>query len=119
MKKSKLELGEECLRQIRGIKDTNQLLSGKWKSLIISHLYYEKTMRFMDLIRQLEEIAPKVLSKELKELELNKLIKRTVKDTMPITVEYELSESGKSLHSVIKVMSEWGINYRERLYSTE
>lgn len=73
----------------------------------------------MDLIRQLEEIAPKVLSKELKELELNKLIKRTVKDTMPITVEYELSEFGKSLHSVIKVMSEWGINYRERVYNTE
>ncbi|MCQ9641520.1 helix-turn-helix transcriptional regulator [Chryseobacterium sp. WG14] len=117
MKKAKFELGEKCLRQIRGIKDTNQLLSGKWKSLIISHLYYDETLRFMDLKRKTEDIAPKVLSKELKELELNKLIKRTVKDTMPITVEYELTEFGKGLHSVIKVMSEWGINYREQLYN--
>jgi len=48
---------------------------------------------------------------------LNKLVKRTMKDTMPVTVEYELTELGKSLHSVIKVMSEWGIYYRGQLVS--
>jgi len=116
-KKFRVEIGQGCKNQIRGIKDTTELLSGKWKSLIISHLFYDGSLRFMDLKRQTDNIAPKVLSRELKELELNKLVKRTMKDTMPVTVEYELTELGKSLHSVIKVMSEWGIYYRGQLVS--
>jgi len=107
------ELSDDCLKSIRGIRDTQDLLSGKWKISIIGALYFNGKFRFMDLGRHIEGIAPKVLSKELKDLEMNHLIKRTVKDTMPITVEYELTPQGKSLNKVIEAMGEWGIKYRK------
>lgn len=112
---NKKELSDDCLRNVRGIKDTQDLLSGKWKISIIGALYFNGKFRFMDLGRHLEGIAPKVLSKELKDLEMNHLIKRTVKDTMPITVEYELTPQGKSLDKVIEAMCEWGIKYRNSI----
>lgn len=108
-------LSENCLKNIRGIKDTQDLLSGKWKIAIIGALYFNGKFRFMDLGRHLEGIAPKVLSKELKDLELNQLVKRTVKDTMPVTVEYELTSQGMSLNKVIEAMGEWGIEYRKSM----
>lgn len=109
-------LTPECQAMITGIRDTQELLSGKWKTEIIGALYYKGKLRFMDLKRQLHGIAPKVLSKELKDLEMNHLISRTVLDTMPITVEYELTLQGSSLKTVIEAMAKWGINYRRELF---
>lgn len=110
---NKRTLSVDCLESIRGIKDTQDLLSGKWKTSIIGALYHNEKFRFMDLVRHIEGIAPKVLSKELKDLEMNHLVKRTVKDTMPITVEYELTDAGKSLKKVMGAMGEWGKRYRQ------
>lgn len=112
MKKQKSELTSACRVQVQGVKDAQDLLSGKWKIIIISALYNNGKFRFMELGRHIEGIAPKVLSKELKDLELNKLVKRTVLDTMPVTVEYELTAEGKSLNKVVEAMAEWGITYR-------
>lgn len=106
------QLSEECQKKIRAIRDTQDMLSGKWKTSIISALYYNGTCRFMDLSRHIEGIAPKVLSKELKDLEMNQLIRRSVKDTTPISVEYELTRQGQSLQGVIEAMGEWGKTYR-------
>lgn len=119
MKKEKVVLSETCRQSIQGIKDTQDLLSGKWKMTILGALYYNGKFRFMDLSRHIQGIAPKVLSKELKDLEMNHLIKRTVKDTMPITVEYELTPQGKSLNKVIYAMGEWGIAYRKSVLEKE
>lgn len=107
------ERTDDCHSSIQGVKDTQDLLSGKWKICIVGALYYNGKLRFMDLSRQISGIAPKVLSKELKDLEMNVLVKRTVRDTMPITVEYELTPQGKSLNKVIDAMGEWGIAYRK------
>ncbi|WP_317192789.1 winged helix-turn-helix transcriptional regulator [Sphingobacterium siyangense] len=115
MKKEKIEIEPHCNNHIRGVKDTMSLLDGKWKTLIISHLYYIGKMRFMDLKRQVEGVASKTLSKELKDLEINKLITRTQNNTMPVSVDYELTEFGKSLHQIIDTMGEWGIKYREQI----
>jgi len=109
----KSKLSDSCLRSIQGIRDTQDLLSGKWKIPIIGALYFNGKFRFMDLGRHIEGISPKVLSKELKDLEMNHLVKRTVKDTMPITVEYELTPQGRSLKKVIEAMGEWGTDYRK------
>lgn len=92
--------------------NTQDLLSGKWKTSILSALFYNGTTRFMDLSRHIEGIAPKVLSKELKDLEMNQLIQRRVKDTMPVTVYYELTPQDQSLQGVIEAMGEWGKLYR-------
>lgn len=115
MKKVKSQLADICQLQLKGVKDTQDLLSGKWKTVIVAALYYNGKFRFMDLSRHIEGIAPKVLSKELKDLEMNQLVKRTVLDTMPITVEYQLTEQGKSLNKVIEAMGEWGVNYRNSI----
>lgn len=115
MKKQRLQLTDICQLQLKGVKDTQDLLSGKWKTVIVAALYYNGKFRFMDLSRHIVGIAPKVLSKELKDLEMNQLIKRTVLDTMPITVEYELTLQGKSLNKVIEAMGEWGVNYRKSI----
>ena len=115
--KKKAALSEDCLRNIRAIKDTQDLLSGKWKIAIIGSLYYNDKLRFTDLGRHLEGIAPKVLSKELKDLEMNHLLKRTVKPTVPVTVEYALTQHGKSLKKVVEAMSHWGVQYRKSIAS--
>ncbi|KAB1232250.1 winged helix-turn-helix transcriptional regulator [Chryseobacterium viscerum] len=119
MKKEKTELNPECKNHIRGVRDTVYLLDGKWKTIIISYLYYEGKMRFMDLKRQVDNIASKTLSKELKILEMNNLVERTQHNTMPISVEYELTDFGKSLHIIIDTMGEWGIKYRKQLLQNQ
>lgn len=115
MKKKRSELTGICRQQVQGVKDTQDLLSGKWKTVIIAALYNNGKFRFMDLGRHIEGIAPKVLSKELKDLEMNQLVKRTVLDTMPVTVEYELTAQGRSLNRVVNAMAEWGIKYRKSI----
>jgi DNA-binding HxlR family transcriptional regulator len=115
MKKQKSELPGVCRLQVQGVKDAQDLLSGKWKMTIVAALYNNGKFRFMDLGRHIEGIAPKVLSKELKDLEMNQLVKRTVLNTMPVTVEYELTAEGKSLNKVVDAMAEWGITYRKSI----
>ncbi|GAA4323206.1 hypothetical protein GCM10023149_24000 [Mucilaginibacter gynuensis] len=56
-----------------------------------------------------------MLSKELKELEINELIKRTVLATQPITVEYELTDHGNTLQTIISELSAWGIVHRKKI----
>ena len=105
---------EACLKSIEAIKDTLYVLSGKWKLPIIVALS-SGPMRFKDLQRSLEDITPKILSKELKELELNEFVTRTVYDTSPVTVEYALTKYSESLDNIIEEMREWGIQHRKRI----
>lgn len=65
--------------------------------------------------REIPKITARMLSKELKELEMNQLVKRTVYDTTPVTVEYELTSYGASLREVITVLANWGIKHRNRI----
>lgn len=92
-----------------------EILSGKWKFHIIGTLMEGGRMRFMDLIREVEGIAPKMLSKELQDMEMNRLISRTVMDTKPITVEYEITEYGQTLAPIIDEIANWGIAYRKAM----
>ena len=106
----------ECKGKIRAIHDTLDILSGKWKIAIIGSLGFG-TRRFMELQREVEGIGAKMLSKELRELEINDLVKRTVLDTKPVTVEYQLTEYGKTLQDIIDEMMKWGENHRKRIMS--
>ncbi|MEC4114814.1 helix-turn-helix domain-containing protein [Myroides pelagicus] len=92
------------------------LLSGKWKVYILGTLMHGGKMRFMDLKREVEGIGTKMLSKELQDLEANHLIKRTVLNTKPISVEYELTQYGQTLEKVIKEIMDWGQEYRQTIY---
>ncbi|HVI45866.1 MAG TPA: helix-turn-helix domain-containing protein [Chitinophaga sp.] len=108
----------DCKTKITGIKDALELLSGKWKLHILGTLLHQGKMRFMDLQREVDGIGTKMLSKELLDLEVNNLITRTVLNTKPISVEYEITELGKSLGTVIDELASWGISYRKTLYHT-
>jgi len=64
-------------------------------------------------LNDVQGISNKMLSKELKELEINKLIKRTVLETQPISVQYQLTEYGMTLKTIINDLTEWGLAHRK------
>lgn len=100
-------------KKIMAVHDAMDILNGKWKISIISSICYYNKRRFSDILNDVDGISNKMLSKELKELEINKLITRTVLDTQPITVQYELSEYGLSLKTIINNLTEWGLAHRK------
>lgn len=103
-----------CKAKIRSVQDTLDILGGKWKISIIGSLGFGKK-RFMELQREVEGIGAKMLSKELRDLEINELVTRTVYNTKPVTVEYELTDYGKTLQDIIAAMMKWGENHRKRI----
>lgn len=107
---------KECTNTIMAIHDVMDILNGKWKVSIIACLCYRK-MRYSDILKEVKGISGKMLSRDLKELEANLLITRSVQNTQPITVEYEITEYGSTLKNVIKVISEWGFEHRKRIKS--
>ena len=117
MTKKKRQLTADCLQFVVGVKDVQDIMCGKWKYTIVAALFYSEKMRFLELKNHINDISPKVLSSELKDLEMNHLVKRTVCDTKPVTVEYELTELGKSFNSIIEAMGMWGIKYRKSVLS--
>ena len=104
----------ECTKRLLPVRDALDILSGKWKlPIIISLSFGDK--RFKVIQREIEGITAKMLSKELKELEANQLVKRTVYDTSPVTVEYSMMPYGKSLRKVIEELDKWGAQHRKRI----
>jgi DNA-binding HxlR family transcriptional regulator len=97
---------------VLAVNDTLNVLTGKWKLPIIGSLLFDKK-RFTEIQRNIPRITPRMLSKELKDLEMNGMISRTVYDSVPVAVEYELTQSGKSLGGVLDKMLEWGIQHRK------
>ncbi len=102
-----------CSGHLMAIKDTMDVLGGKWKISIITALTFQP-YRFKELAR-LIGVSPRMLSKELKDLELNELIQRKVYDTIPVSVEYSITPYGQSLCAVISSMHDWGIQHRNRI----
>lgn len=107
---------ESCDKFLMAIRDTMDVLNGKWKIAIIGSLTFGEK-RFKELQRDVDGVSAKMLSKELKDLEINKLVKRTVFDTKPVTVEYRLTDHGRSLEKVIGEMVRWGNLHREKIFS--
>ncbi|WP_229236309.1 helix-turn-helix domain-containing protein [Emticicia sp. TH156] len=106
----------QCSSHMMAVQDAMDILSGKWKILIIGSLSFGKK-RFMELLRDVNGIGAKMLSKELKDLEENDLVKRTVHDTKPVTVEYELTDYGATLQEVIGAIAYWGSEHRKRIFN--
>jgi DNA-binding HxlR family transcriptional regulator len=117
--KSQLEQVKKCSGTfVLAVNDTMNVINGKWKLPIIGSLLYGKK-RFKEMEREIPKITPRMLSKELKDLEVNGIVKRTVYDTKPVTVEYELTPSGESFKKVLDVMVEWGLQHRKSIIGKE
>ncbi len=115
-KQSTLNNTPICRNRIVAIKDTMEILAGKWKFHILGILMQVGKMRFMDLLREVDGIGAKMLSKELQDMEINHLVSRTVLNTKPITVEYEVTPYGRTLEPIIVEIAKWGEAYKNALY---
>lgn len=104
-----------CKNILLPVSDALYVLSGKWKIPIIIALTFDNK-RFGQISKEIPKITDRMLSKELRELETNQLISRKVFDTIPVTVEYSLTEYGKSLDPVIRELALWGMNHREKIF---
>ncbi|MDA3616358.1 winged helix-turn-helix transcriptional regulator [Polluticaenibacter yanchengensis] len=102
-----------CKRARLAIQDTLDVVGGKWKLVLISVLQNGKR-KFNELSKE-TGISPRILSKELQELETNGLVSRTVCNTKPVTVEYALTEYSETLFEVVKAMHKWGVAHRKKI----
>lgn len=86
-------------------------IAGKWKLLILSHLHRFDKKNYAEIRNNLPGISEKMLSQQLRELERDNLIEKTIISLKPYRVEYFLSNDGKSLAPLYEFLSEWGMNY--------
>jgi DNA-binding HxlR family transcriptional regulator len=105
---------EGCPTTVLAIKDALETLEGRWKLLIMLSLSTGKK-RFSQISKEIGGITDKMLSKELKTLEANKLVKRTIYDTFPPAVEYSITKHGTSLHKVLNELYLWGLKHRKEV----
>lgn len=110
---------QECNKRLLPVRDTLEVLNGKWKILILIALMHSDSRRFKELQKQVDGITARMLSKELKELEMNELVKRTVYDSTPVTVEYEATPYARTLLPVLDAMYKWGSQHRRRIITTQ
>lgn len=96
------------------IEATLGVIGGKWKLLIYRELYVRGTRRFGELREGVQGISAKVLTQQLKELEADGVILRTVYPEIPPRVEYSLTYAGRSLEKVFLAMLEWGTAFLNR-----
>ena len=96
------------------LTDTLHVICTKWKFPIIGSLLDGKK-RYTEIERLIPGITPRMLSKELKDLEVNGIVTRTVLDTAPGSVVYELTKSGASFQQVLDVMIAWGGLHRQNI----
>jgi DNA-binding HxlR family transcriptional regulator len=104
----------ECNKGMLAIDDALYAIGGKWKLRIILALRYGKK-RFNELQRTVPGISARVLSNELKELELNGFVRRNVFPQSPVLVEYEATEYSLSLNEIIKALSDWGGQHKHKV----
>ncbi|MCF0072794.1 helix-turn-helix transcriptional regulator [Dyadobacter sp. CY261] len=105
---------QECSRNRRAVQDTLDLIGGKWKVLILLTLK-ERPYRFKALAQEIG-ISPRMLSRELQDMEINKLLDRTVIDAKPIGVEYSITDYGRTFGQIIEAMRDWGLNHRREIF---
>jgi DNA-binding HxlR family transcriptional regulator len=108
---------QECNAHLGAVGDALYVIGGKWKLRIIVALL-DGSRRFNELQRMVEGISARVLSNELKELELNDFVKRNVYTGTPVVIEYELTPYSETLHDVLQTLSKWGAMHREKIKGT-
>ena len=86
------------------------VIEGKWKAPILCKLLMKGDMRFNQLMKELSSISPRILSKQLKEMETDGLIKRVINPDSPSLVEYSITEKGRSLGPPLTMLTQWALD---------
>ena len=105
---------EKCASLLGAIDDALYVIGGKWKLRVIVALR-EGNKRFNDIQRTVTGISARVLSNELKELEMNGFVKRVVIDQTPVVVEYQVTAYAQTLGGVLQSLAEWGFTHRDKI----
>ena len=100
--------------EIQALQDTIYVIGGKWKLPIVNSLC-NGNRRFRDIERSIPGITTRMLSRELKEMEANQLVKRTVKRDTTVLVEYTVTDYCRSFGDIILEMIKWGKQHREKI----
>ena len=103
-----------CQQKLRISRDALEVIQGKWRLPIVLALTFGDK-RFGEIQRDIEDISPKMLSQELKALEENKIITRTMYDSMPVVVEYSLTPLGQSMKKMLEEILNWGSHFRKEI----
>jgi len=110
----------ECSLNLLAMRDTLEVLGGKWKLLILHYLITrdDQINTFKKMQREITGISAKMLTKELKDLEENHLVHREQQNTKPITVRYSITDYGRSSADLIQQLVEWGKAHRIKLLTS-
>ena len=103
-----------CAGMLNAIGDSLYVIGGKWKLRVIVALR-DGNKRFNEIQRTVDGISARVLSSELKELEMNGFVKRIVHTQTPVVVEYQLTEYAATLSEVLRTLAEWGTMHRDKI----
>ncbi|MDF2724005.1 MAG: transcriptional regulator [Paenibacillus sp.] len=110
-------MAEDCK-----VETALEILVGKWKPIILFHLFSNGTMRFSELQRKLPDITKKMLTSQLRELEYHDIVHRKIYKQIPPKVEYSITEYGKGMTPLLQAMNEWGmahVAHLNELYGDE
>ncbi len=112
-----IERETTCGEELLAMRDCLEILGGKWKLMILRYLNnrQHQNIHFKKLEREIDGISAKMLSKQLKELETNLLITRTVTDENQLMVFYAITEYGKSVTPLTENLVEWGLKHRKKI----
>lgn len=102
--------------QLRDVQDVLDIIGGRWRGAILASLC-DKEKRFNELKRDLGSITPRTLTKELKYLEMNKLVDRKAGESGAAAVVYSLTRHGQSLNPLIGQIVAWGQKHRKIVLS--
>ena len=106
-----------CKQELTAMRDSIDVLGGKWKLMLLRYLSIrlEEKNTFKKIQREIEGISAKMLAKELKDMELNLLISRSVIKTKPITVEYAITNYGLNVLPLAENLVQWGLDHRAKI----
>lgn len=99
------------------VEGTLALIGGKWKGVILYHLFEEEVLRFNEIRRRLSSVTQRMLTAQLRELEADGFVARKIYPEVPPKVEYRLTDFGRSLSPVITALKTWGDANLERTAS--
>lgn len=90
-----------------GVEEAFRMLEGRWKMVIIFHLFDRGTLRFSELERAIPSVSQKMLIQQLRDLERDRIVSRTVHAQVPPKVEYELTQWGRAMCPALDALLEW------------
>ncbi|MDD9149695.1 MULTISPECIES: winged helix-turn-helix transcriptional regulator [unclassified Sporolactobacillus] len=93
------------------VENALNILVGKWKPIILLYLLRDGTQRFSELKRNIPGITQKMLTKQLRELEEEDIVKRVIYPQVPPRVEYSVTQYGRTLQPILEAMHEWGVKH--------